>query len=90
MIQITHLIEFKQWLIDNGFDPDDKSLTIGHPQVGQVDLIRSFGTDDYQYIWHQLESRLNVYAIRTSGTSTTYRYSWSDNDYMEKHIKCLG
>ena len=88
--QITRLAQFKQWLIANGFDPDDKSLTIGHPQVGQVDLLRSFGTDDYQYIWKQLESRLNVYAIRTSEVSATYNYSWSDNDYMEKQITCLG
>jgi hypothetical protein len=49
--QIKQLAEFKQWLVNNGFDPDDKTLTIGHPQIGQVDLQRSFGTEDYQQIW---------------------------------------
>ena len=34
--------KFRQWLKDNGFDPEDKSLTIGHPKVGQINLQRSF------------------------------------------------
>lgn len=88
--QIKQLKEFREWLTDNGFDPEDKSLTIGHPKVGQVDLIRSFGTDDYRYIWAKLESRLNVCAIRTSESQATYNYHWSDADYMERQIKCLG
>ena len=41
--QIKQLKEFREWLVANGFDPEDKSLTIGHPQIGQVDLVRSFG-----------------------------------------------
>jgi hypothetical protein len=44
--QKKQLQEFRTWLLANGFDPEDKSLTIGHPQVAQVDLIRSFGTTD--------------------------------------------
>ena len=88
--QKENLKAFRQWLIDNGFDPEDKALTIGHPQVGQVDLIRSFGTEDYREIWRQLNTHLNVYAIRTSTAGAVYEYAWSDTDYMEKQIKCLG
>ena len=33
--------QFRQWLIDNGFDPDDKTLTIGHPKIGQINLQNS-------------------------------------------------
>jgi hypothetical protein len=77
-------------LIDNGFDPEDKSLTIGHPQIGQVDLARSFGTEDYRQIWNQLNTHLNVCNIRTSTANAGYEYAWSDPDYMEKQIKCLG
>jgi hypothetical protein len=87
--QIKQLAEFRQWLIDNGFDPEDKSLTIGHPQVGQVDLIRSFGTEDYQAIWPELNNRLNVRAVRTSLASATYDYSWSDPDYMQQQLRNL-
>ena len=88
--QIKQLTEFREWLITNGFDPDDKSLTIGHPQVGQVDLQRSFGTEDYQSIWAQLNTRLDVAGIRTSTSQITYDYHWWDTDYMEKQIQCLG
>ena len=87
--QVNRLNEFRQWLRDNGFDPEDKSLTIGHPQVGQVDLQASFGTDNYQDIWAKLETHLNVYNITTSDASAIYTYNWSDADYAEQQIKII-
>jgi hypothetical protein len=84
--QQRKLQEFREWLIVNGFDPEDRSLTIGHPQVGQVDLIRSFGTENHREIWAQLNTRLNVTAIRTSTAQVTYPYRWSDSDYMQQQI----
>ncbi len=87
--QKTKLAEFRTWLLANGFDPDDQSLTIGHPQVGQVDLARSFGTQDYQEIWRQLSTKLDVYKIRTSSAEATYNYRWSDADYAEQQIRVL-
>jgi hypothetical protein len=87
--QIKQLAEFKQWLTTNGFDPMDKTLTIGHPQVGQVDLIRSFGTEDYRAIWNQLNTHLNVHAVRTSLASATYNYSWTDPNYMQQQLRNL-
>jgi hypothetical protein len=80
------LADFTQWLIDNGFDPDDKSLTIGHPQVGQVDLQRTFGSQDHNVIWSQLGLHLNVYKLRTSQASAIYEYNWSDSDYRDQQI----
>lgn len=87
--QITKLAEFRNWLTANGFDPDDKGLTIGHPQVGQVDLIRSFGTEDYQEIWRQLNTRLNVIKIKTSSAEAEYPYNWTDADYIDQQIQAL-
>jgi hypothetical protein len=87
--QRVKLDEFRTWLINNGFDPTDKSLTIGHPQVAQVDLMRSFGTKNYADIWAQLGTHLNVYKIRTSTTTATYTYNWSDADYPEQQIKII-
>jgi hypothetical protein len=87
--QITQLAEFRTWLLANGFDPDDRTLTIGHPKVGQVDLSRSFGTGDYQQIWSQLSTKLDVYKIRTSDCEATYDYCWSDPDYTEQQIEAL-
>lgn len=87
--QIQHLAEFREWLERNGFDPDNKSLTIGHPQVGQVDLSRSFGTQDWEAIYSQLSQHQDVYKIRTSGAQATYEYHWSDPDYDQQQIRAL-
>jgi hypothetical protein len=87
--QIKQLKEFRAWLLANGFDPEDKTLTIGHPKIGQVDLNLSFGTDDYQKIWAELNTHLNVYAVRTSTVRTVYEYSWTDADYMQQQIRNL-
>ena len=87
--QVKKLQEFRAWLLTNGFDPEDKSLTIGHPQVAQVDLIRSFGTDNYVDIWNTLAQHLDVYKIRTSNAAATYSYNWSDADYANQQIKII-
>jgi hypothetical protein len=88
--QKNHLTEFRKWLTDNGFDPNDKSLTIGHPQVGQIDLLRSFGTKEPQTIWAQLNNYLDVYAVRTSEASATYQYRWNDSDFIDRQIKIIS
>jgi hypothetical protein len=87
--QKKQLIEFRSWLTNNGFDPEDKNLTIGHPQIGQIDLLRSFGTENYQEIWSKLNSHLNVHAVRTSAASAEYSYNWTDADYAQQQIKLL-
>ena len=87
--QIKQLGEFREWLAANGFDPEDKSLTIGHPKIAQVDLIASFGTTDYRSIWAQLEQYQDVYKIKTSSADAIYTYSWTDADYAECQIKEL-
>lgn len=88
--QQRRIAEFKIWLTKNGFDPEDKSLTIGHPQVGQVDLIRSFGSNNYREIWAVLNSYLDVYQVRTSSASAVYDYCWSDNDFMQRQINIIS
>jgi len=87
--QIKKLAEFREWLTRNGFNPDEPSLTIGHPQVGQVDLSRSFGTQDWEMIYQQLSQHQDVYKIRTSTVQATYNYRWSDPDYTEQQIRSV-
>ncbi len=87
--QAKQLAGFRDWLTDNGFDPEDKSLTIGHPQVAQVDLYKSFGTYYYSEIWPMLGKHLNVYKIRTGDCEATYNYNWSDADYAQQQIAIL-
>ena len=88
--QKERLKEFRQWLTANGFDPNDKSLTIGHPQVGQVNLSRSFETIDYKKIWAMLEQHLDVYSIKTSEASVEYNYSWADTDFAQRQIEIIS
>lgn len=87
--QISALKEFRAWLIANNFDPEDKSLTIGHPKVAQVDLVRSFGTVDYEKIWSQLYQHQDVYRISTNTATATYEYHWNDPDYDLQQIRKL-
>ena len=87
--QIKKIADFRSWLVSNGFDPEDRSLTIGHPKVAQVNLAKTFGTQDYIQIWQQLAGHLDVYKIRTSDAEATYEYHWSDVDYAEQQIRRL-
>ena len=87
--QIKKLAEFRKWLLANGFNPEDPSLTIGHPKVAQVNLTKSFGTLDYNQIWQQLAGHLDVYKIRTSDAEATYKYCWKDQDYADQQIRRL-
>ena len=88
--QKKKLNEFRSWLKDNGFDPDDKSLTIGHPKVAQVNLADSFSSADHRDIWNALGSHLDVYRVKTSDSDAVYDYCWSDADYIQKQIEIIG
>jgi len=88
--QQKRLSEFREWLIENNFDPEDHSLTIGHPQVAQVDLIRTFGTTEYQQIWNQLNNYQDVYKITSGSVSVTYDYRWSDTDFQQRQIEIIA
>jgi len=87
--QQKQLVEFRQWLINNNFDPNDKSLTIGHPKVAQVNILASFGTTDYKKIWEQLVNYQDVYKVQTSTAGSTYTYRWSDPDYQQQQTRIL-
>ncbi len=87
--QKQELKNFREWLINNGFDPDDKSLTIGHPKVGQVDLARSFGTTDFKQIWNKLGNYLDVHSVKTAKSYAEYDYRWSDNNFVQLQVDAL-
>ena len=88
--QTYELNAFREWLITNGFDPEEKQLTIGHPKVGQVDLQRTFGTDNFREIWTQLNTHLDVYSVETSDVRCEYDYCWSDADYISRQVEIIN
>lgn len=87
--QQEKIAQFRTWLVRNGFDPEDPSLTIGHPRVASVDLARSFGTTDYQEIWKVLNLHLDVVSVKTSDASAEYLYRWDDIDFAQRQIEAL-
>lgn len=80
---------FRTWLLDNGLDPDDKNLSLGYLSLGQVDLMRSFGTTDYQTIWDLLSTHLDIYSIEIDEISNTFDYCWSDKNYKQMQIDVM-
>lgn len=88
--QEKELADFRSWLAANGFDPTNKALTIGHPQVAQVNLMSSFGTEDLPTIWQQLNTHLDVYQIRTNQACATYNYHWSDADFKQRQVNIIN
>jgi len=87
--QKKQLVEFKEWLINNGFDPEDRTLTIGHPQVGQVNLEQSFKTTNYKDIWQLIEQHFDVYSIHAPNAECYYDYHWNDLNYRQRQINII-
>ena len=86
--------EFRSWLEQNGFDPEDSQYNFGFHPVGQVDLQTSFGTSNYNEVWPILSSYLDIYSIQCDDGSSNilrsvYPYTWSDKDYYEQQIERL-
>jgi hypothetical protein len=81
--------QFKEWLLDNGRDPNDPTLSLGYLPIGQVDLQASFGTTDYQIIWDILSSHLDIYSIEVDGIKNTFDYCWSDDNYKQMQIDIM-
>jgi hypothetical protein len=88
--QIKQIAEFREWLIRNGFNPEDPELTIGHPQIGQVDLDRTFGGQEFEKILRILHDHLDVVELRTACNSRQYMYNWHDSDYTQKQIDIIN
>jgi hypothetical protein len=87
--QQQQIADFVDWLKNNNFDPDDKSLTIGHPKIGQVNLLATFGSTDFKSIWKQLDNYTDVFKITTKEAEIVYPYRWSDSDFQEQQIKII-
>ena len=81
---------FERWMRNNGFDPDNRYLTIGHPCVGQINLLDNFGSENIYEIWNRLSLFNDVYKISVAGVSAKYDYSWQDLDYKDRQISALN
>jgi len=68
------MLQYKNWLLNHGLDPKDANLSLGYLSIGQVDLVKSFGTEDMFKIWQQLETHLDIYSIEVNGIKSVFDY----------------
>jgi hypothetical protein len=85
----TEQDNFRRWLADNGRDYMDPGLSCGYLPIGQVDLLKSFGTKDHKIVWDILGSHLDIYQIEVDGVSNTFEYSWADSNYKQMQIDMM-
>ena len=70
-------------------DPEDPSLTLGHPRVASVNLLKSFNTEDSKTIQNIINQHLDVHQIKTSDANLTLDYRWSDDNYKDIQVNLL-
>ena len=81
---------FKAWLCKQGYDLfDNAGLSLGYLPLGQVDLLSSFGTTNFESIIDLMGNYLDIYKIEIDDVSATYDYHWSEWDWREQQIKFL-
>ena len=84
--------EFKKWLKENNYNWDDPILSLGYIKLGQVDLKRSFGTENFKEIYNTLSNNLNITKIEVFDGQTTnsdYSYSLDSPDWQQIQIDGL-
>ena len=64
--------EFWPWLEENGFDINDKYLSLGFIPLGEVDLENSFGTSDHPTILQIMGRYLHIHSIEIGDIKATY------------------
>ena len=85
----TEMSGFRSWLKHNRFDPNNPEYNFGYHPIGQVDLIKSFGTDNYQEVWPILSQYLDIYQISAGDAVATFDYNWTDSDYYQQQINIM-
>jgi len=80
---------FREWLIKNNLDPNDTRLSLGYLPIGEVNLQKSFGTENHFEIWKILGNHLDIFSIEVNGIVGVYDYCWSDPDYKKMQIDIM-
>ena len=86
----TEQNKFKQWLIDNNFDPNDSKLSLGYIKVGQVNVGKSFSQKTFNDVISLMSKYLDIYQIKVDNkVSNTFDYVWSSDNYKQMQIDFL-
>ena len=84
--------QFRSWLKNNNHDWNDPKLALVYIKLGQVDLKRSFGTENFLEIYNKLSNNLNITKIEIIEAKTTdceYSYSLESSDWKQIQINAM-
>jgi hypothetical protein len=85
--------QFRQWLVDNGFDWETPTLSLGYIKVGQVDLGGTFGKDaSFKEIYETMSKNLNITSIKIISNKLVecdYPYSLDSDDWKQIQMEGL-
>ncbi len=88
-----HNLKFRNWLIENGLDPDDKTMGYGHLHMAQIDRKKHFGNMTIGQIQKLLGQYLDIYKIiihdHGEKIEGLFDYSWPDSDYKVRQLSFL-
>ena len=82
----------KNWLKKNNYNWEDPKLSLGYIKLGQVDLKRSFGTDNFLKIYEILSNNLNITkieVIESENVSCEYPYTLNDKNWQQIQMNNL-
>lgn len=85
----TEIDQFYDWIESNNLDTSDTRLSLGYLKIAQVNIEKSFGTENMFEVWNTLSKHMDVYKISVDGTSKTFDYSWADADHEQRQIQAM-
>ena len=86
------MIEFRKWLNKNNYDWNDPKLALGYIKLGQVNLMESFGTENFEKVYEQLSKNLNITSIEIQGklnAKADFPHSVESPEYRQMQIDFL-
>jgi len=92
------LSDFRNWLAKHGYSYNTTELALGYIKLGQVNLKKSFGTEDSKEIYNQLVDCLNIQKIAIVNEERThvgreysceYNYTLEDPNWKQIQLKEL-
>ncbi len=84
--------DYRTWLKLNGYEWEDPKLALGYIKIGQVDLEKSFGTDQFKRIYDKMLKNLNISKIKVNTDNTfhcDYPYTLDSGDWQNIQIESL-
>ena len=84
--------QFKSWLKNKNYDWDDPKLALGYIKLGQVDLKKSFDTENFIEIYNKLSNNLNITKIVIIEAKTTdceYSYSLESPNWKQIQMNAM-